>query len=402
MDISVPSNILESILRINDISISVDYNKYINYWPLLLVGLIFSFLISPILGKIAYKYGITYKPNTKRLNRDFENADKAMHEVETPALGGLAITIPALIAIAVLFRLDALTLPILVAFVILIIGSTLDDVINLPAKIQLGYQLLAASIIALSIIDLSSISFFADESINLAIKTFSLDIFSFPLSFVFPGDLILLFWIILCINAVKWVGGSPGLVESYSLVIFLLIFILAVRFASIFSSAISIVIAGSLISLLFFAYPSPKIMSGSPGKTTYGFLISILALLTGAKISTTIILLAIPLLDFIYVILHRFIKYKPKSISELMKISDTTHLHHQLLKLNLTSKQVLLLETSVTLLISSIVILTTGAMRYFALIFGLAIVIGLIVLVNYKANKQQKEKKESPESKYSY
>lgn len=402
MDISIPSNLLEKILQITDIALSSTYDKYLNYWPIFVIGLLFSFLAIPIIGNLAKKFNITYIPGIGRKGRDFDNPEKAIHDVETPALGGLAVTIPIILAIPLLFRLDATTIPILIALGILIVGSLLDDIFNLSSKIQLGYQLLAASVIAFSILDLSFVSFFTDDFLNLSMYTWSSNIFSLPLSFVFPGDLILIFWILLCTNSVKWVGGSPGLVESYSLIIFLLLFVIGVRDFSLFSSSISILIAGSLISLLYFAYPSQKIMSGSSGKSIYGFLISILAIIGGLKFSTTLMLLAVPIIDALYVIIYRAIKYKPKNFIELMKINDTSHLHHKLLKLDLSVKQILLIETAASLAIGSFAILTTGALRYFALIFGLAFVISFIFIINYKASKREDSKKSSPESKYSY
>jgi UDP-GlcNAc:undecaprenyl-phosphate GlcNAc-1-phosphate transferase len=403
MDISIPTLLLQKLLRFNDITVSAQYDKYLNYWPLLVIGIVSAFILSPILGRIANKYKITYIPKTKRNNREFDNEQKALHKIETPALGGLAMSIPVLIMIPILFRLDPITIPIFISLLVLVIGSLLDDVLNLPAKVQFGYQALAAGIIAISIIDLSNVSFFADDLLNLSTYTWSGNIFNLALSFVFPGDIFLMLWIMFCINAVKWVGGSPGLVESYSLVIFMLLFVVSVRTFSIFSSSMSILIAGTLISVLYFAYPNPKIMSGSTGKTLFGFLISVLSLISGAKISTTIMLMAIPLIDAVYVILHRYIKYRPKNLLDILKFNDATHLHHQLLKLNLTDRQVLLLEASVSLLVSSLAILTTGAFRYFALIFGLAFVVALIVFVNYKASKKDiPEEKKSPESKYSY
>jgi UDP-N-acetylmuramyl pentapeptide phosphotransferase/UDP-N-acetylglucosamine-1-phosphate transferase len=145
-------------------------------------------------------------------------------------------------------------------------------------------------------------------------------------------------------------------------------------------------------------------MSGSSGKTLYGFLICVFAIVADAKLSTTIMLLLIPLIDFAYVIVKRFITYKPKNLIELLRINDTSHLHHQLLKLNLTRAQIVLLEMAMTLLIGSLAILSTGAIRYFALIFGAALGIAFIVLANIRAarRKVKTEKEESPESKYSY
>jgi len=402
MDSSIPTKLLESLLKIGSVDVASQYGKYLNYWPILLIGFIFSFFILPEIGKLATKFGITYKPGVKRKNREFDNPQKAIHEKETPALGGLAVTIPLLIAIPMFFRFDPVITAITIALLILVIGSVLDDILNLPAKIQLGYQILAALVIAFSVIDLSSISFFTNDLLNLKQSSWSTSIFSMPISFVFPGDLLLILWILLCINSVKWVGGSPGLIESYSLSIFMLLFVISVRTYSLFSSTLSILISGTLIPLLYFAFPPPKVMSGSSGKSVYGFLISILALISGAKFSTTIMLLALPIIDAIYVIIYRYVTYKPKNPIELMKINDTSHLHHQLLKLDFNNTQVLLIETAVSLLVGSFAILATGALRYFSLIFGIAVVIGFIVFINYKARTKKEKEKLSPESKYSY
>jgi UDP-GlcNAc:undecaprenyl-phosphate GlcNAc-1-phosphate transferase len=161
--------------------------------------------------------------------------------------------------------------------------------------------------------------------------------------------------------------------------------------------------SASLLAFLFYAIPPEKIMSGSSGKSIYGFMLALLALIGDAKISTSIMLLGLPVLDAIFVITRRIIKHKPKSITELMQINDTTHLHHKLLELNLTRLQVLFVESAIALLFGSIAIATTGAMRYFALIFTVAIILLLIVYINYRAQKQkEKESKKSPESKYSY
>jgi len=113
-------------------------------------------------------------------------------------------------------------------------------------------------------------------------------------------------------------------------------------------------------------------------------------------------LLALPIIDAIYVIIYRYVTYKPKNPIELMKINDTSHLHHQLLKLDFNNTQVLLIETAVSLLVGSFAILATGALRYFSLIFGIAVVIGFIVFINYKARTKKEKEKLSPESKYSY
>lgn len=402
MDFTTTTNLLIKILNHFDFSTVGDtFEKYLNFLPIFIIGAIAALILTPIIGQIALKYDITYKPGKKRMGREYDNQQKALHEGITPALGGLAITIPAFIAMLLFFKLDSFTIPILVAFLILIIGSALDDIFNLPAKTQFLYQFLAAGIIAFSLINLTNLSIF---NINLDAYTWNFSLFGLQQSLVLPGDILLILWIVVCINAFKWTAGSPGIIESNSLVIFLLIFIIGIRFSSIFSTTISILIAGGLSVFLIFALPPQKIMTGSAGKTVYGFLICILSIITDAKLSTTIVLLAFPIIDFAYVIIKRYIEHRPKSFKELIKLNGPDHFHHQLIKLGLNRIQIVLMEMAITLLLGSFAILTTGALTYFALVFVIAISIGIIVLINIKASKkQEKEKKEeSPESKYSY
>lgn len=402
MDISTSTTILNSLFNFIPQTFQGSvYAKYIQYWPILLIGMILALILTPIIGHIATKYDITYKPGVKRKDKEFENEQKAVHEGVTPALGGLALTIPALIAILVFFRLDSFTLPLVLALSILIIGTALDDIFNLPAKIQFGYQLLAASIIAFSVINLTNLSLF-----NLPLDSYvwNFSILGLQQSLALPGDILLIFWILVCINAVKWTAGSPGIIEANSLIIFALIFVIAIRSTSLFSATLSILMAGGLLVFLIFAFPPQKIMTGSSGKTIYGLLICVLALIADSKFSTTIMLLALPVIDFAYVIIKRFIIYKPKNLIELIRISDTNHIHHQLLKLNLNRKQVVLIETAITLFLGSFAVLSTGALRFFAIILALALCIAFIVYINIRASQRKftDKKGESPESKYSY
>lgn len=404
MDYTIPTKFLTNlILHFSSITNNPAISKYLAYLPIALIAFLITFLITPLIGKIAWSIGATYKPKSKRRGKAFDNPEKAIHDLETPSLGGLAVTLPAFILTLLSFQINSFTGPILLALAVLIIGSTLDDIYNLDSRIQFGYQILASLIIVVSIIDLAQIGIIENELLNLSAYQLQFNIFTFPISIVLPGDILLFFWLLLCLNAVKWVGGSPGLLESYSAVIFTLLFIIGIRMISDLTSTMSIAMSASLLAFLFYAIPPEKIMSGSSGRSVYGFMIALLALISDAKISTSIMLLGLPVLDALFVVIRRIIKHKPNSIKELMRINDTSHLHHKLIDLNLSRIQVLLVESSIALFFGSIAIASTGAMRYFAVIFGLALIFLLIVIINNKANKRKGEEKEkSPESKYSY
>lgn len=402
MDLSSSNTILHTFLSyMPNIMEGTAYGKYLEYWPIFLIGFVISLLLTPIIGHLAMKYNITYIPGASRTGKDFDNPEKALHEGITPSLGGLAVTIPVLFAIVIFFKLDSFSIPILLSLLVLIIGSALDDILNLPAKVQLIYQGIAAGIIAFSILDITNLPFL---DIDLEMFTHQFSILGIQQSINLPGDIFLFFWLIICINAVKWTAGSPGIIEANSLTIFSLIFLIAVRYHSVFSSTISALLAGSLLIFLFFAFPPQKIMTGSAGKSVYGFLICTLSIIADTKFSTTIMLLALPLIDFAFVIVKRYITYRPKNLAELMKINGPDHLHHQLMKMNLSRHQLVLIEMAATLFLGSFAILTTGALRYFTLIICLSLGILFVVFANIKASrlKTSTKNEESPESKYSY
>jgi UDP-GlcNAc:undecaprenyl-phosphate GlcNAc-1-phosphate transferase len=224
---------------------------------------------------------------------------------------------------------------------------------------------------------------------------------------VFPGDFLLVGWIMVCINALKWVGGSPGLIESNSLIAFIMLYILGIRTFSGFVSANSIFIVGALLGFLIYAFPPQKIFSGTSGKALYGFIIAVFAIINGAKFASTLMIIMLPLIDFTYVLIKRMIKHKQFNIFKIMRINGPEHLHHQLLALGMSGRQVLLAESSVTLLVGSIAILTTGAIKLFLLVLCAFLLFAGVLWVNLYRQKQDRLKAargdgDSPEGKYAY
>jgi UDP-GlcNAc:undecaprenyl-phosphate/decaprenyl-phosphate GlcNAc-1-phosphate transferase len=215
----------------------------------------------------------------------------------------------------------------------------------------------------------------------------------------------MILWILVCINAIKFINGSDGLMEANAIIICFLFFVLGFRVNADIIIVLSLVLAGGLTGFLFYNFPPAKIFSGSAGKTVLGFLIAVIAILNNTKFATSIMILALPVIDLFFVMIKRHMLHKPKNFFQFIKINDKNHLHHQLLDLGFSSKKVLLIEVGATLLIGLVAISTTGAMNlfFFVLIIFLTImgILGLHILANRRKVKEPEEPK-SPESKYSY
>ncbi len=381
------------------------WEPYIDFLPIFFFATIFAFFITPIIGFFANKYDIIDYPaklRKKKLNK-YDKQERHIHKEPTPLLGGLAFVFPVFAFLVFLSFLGVSPIinAVLLSLLILIIVGILDDVYNLPASYQLIGQILAATIIALSPINMDVINMPLDGFLDLNWYTLGL--------FVFPADLIMILWILICINAIKFIAGSDGLMEGNAIIICILFFVLGIRTGAEITILLSLILAGGLMGFLFYNFPPAKIFSGSTGKTTLGFLIAIIAILNQSKFAASIMILTLPLIDLFFVISKRYFTYKSKNFLELMKINDTNHLHHQLINLGFSSKKILLIEISITLLIGLIAILTTGAMNlfFFMLIIFLSIVglLSLHIFVEKKKNsdvEESSEDPETPESKYSY
>lgn len=389
------------------------YVNYLKYLPILGIAFVSGILLTPIIGNLAQKYNIFDLPAKQRLalqnlrkkylNKE-DNPVRHIHKVKTPLLGGLSVIIPIFLGSLLLLKITPAVIPIIASLLLITIVGVLDDKFSIPAKIQLLIHIIAGLIIAVSTIDLSYMTNPFGGTFNLNIHTYSYTLFGIPASFVFPGDILVIPWIILCINAIKWVGGSDGLMETNSIIAFIMLFVLGIRNQSVIMIVISLLATGSLMGFLIYNFPPAKIFTGSTGKTFFGFLLGVLALVDGAKMATAIIILSVPIIDALVVLIHRMIKYKPKNIFELMKINDTTHLHHQLMDLGLKARQILFIEGALSLFFGMIAVLTIGASKLFALlasVFFVALGISLIHIVNSR-KKRVRVDEPSPESKYSY
>ncbi len=386
-----------------------NYEIYIDFLPIFVISFVFSFFGTPLIGYIATKLKILDDPCQLRKGKCNPSDDpkRHIHKKPIPLLGGLAFIIPVVVTLYLLFDIAPEIQAIMFGSLILIVVGILDDTVNLPSIYQLIGQIIAGIVICLSPITLISLNLPFLGTLGLDWMTISLGNIG---NIIFPGDIIMLIWILVCINAIKFVAGSDGLMESNAIIICLLFFVLGVRTGGEMMVILSLVLAGSLTGFLYYNFPPAKIFSGSAGKTTLGFLIAVIAILNQTKFIASILILTLPMIDFFFVIIKRYVTHRPKSIMQLIKINDMNHLHHQLINLGLTPKKILFLETSITLVIGLIVVLMLDAMNLFY--FFLVMLMGLITiyLLHSLVNKRKREpekipektEKESPESKYSY
>ena len=107
----------------------------------------------------------------------------------------------------------------------------------------------------------------------------------------------------------KFLDGLDGLVSGLSVIGGLIVagLCLFTKFFQPEIATISLIFAGACAGFLIFNFYPAKIFLGEGGSLFCGFILGTLAIISGGKIATTLLILGIPILDLIWVILRRLI-----------------------------------------------------------------------------------------------
>jgi UDP-GlcNAc:undecaprenyl-phosphate GlcNAc-1-phosphate transferase len=149
-------------------------------------------------------------------------------------------------------------------------------------------------------------------------------------------------WVLAITNAFNLIDGLDGLAAGSALFSTIVVFVVALLSHSSLVSLLTLALAGAILGFLRFNFNPATIFLGDCGSLFIGFMLSALALL-GAQKSPTIIAVAIPVVSFGLPILEttlsvirRFISGRP------VFTADREHIHHKLLQLGFSHRQVVI------------------------------------------------------------
>jgi UDP-GlcNAc:undecaprenyl-phosphate/decaprenyl-phosphate GlcNAc-1-phosphate transferase len=198
------------------------------------------------------------------------------------------------------------------------------------------------------------------------------------------GLIFMIIWMLVIINSINWSDGMDGLAGGIVVIAAVSIFIISLQ-EQVNQPPIAImaiILAGSVIGFLMFNLPQAQIFAGSSGAFFMGFVIAVLSIAAGVKIGTTLLVLAVPLVDAMWVIVNRF--KDGKSIFG----SDRTHLHHRLLDIGWSEYNIIALYYVITISSATIAIITQSIEKIVALGILYVILVLFFVLLAYGKKKK--------------
>jgi len=173
----------------------------------------------------------------------------------------------------------------------------------------------------------------------------------------------------------------PGIVAISAIVIG----ILSLRFAaideaSILSAKLAFIIAGSALGFLIYNFHPAKIFPGY-GATSIYLLLSVVAMLSSAKLATAILVMGVPLADGVYTVFRRVISGRSPFWH------DKKHLHHLLLSSGYSQRRIALFYWIISAILGALSLVLSSKGKLFAIIMVAVLVGGAILFLNYFLKK---------------
>lgn len=245
------------------------------------------------------------------------------HQRPIPRGGGISIFLAIFLSVIIFLQPDPQLKAVFTAGLITLIAGFLDDVLDLSPYLRL----ITNAIAALIIINFGIKIKFITNPINGIIHLDQTFLF-FSLA-----DIVTFLWLIWCMNVVGWSAGIAGQLPGFVSITTLVIGILSLRFVNDLTqwpvTILAAATSGAYLGFLPYNFYPQKMMPGYSGKSLAGFIIGVLAILSGAKLATVILTLALPMVDGLWTVIRRLIK------GQSPVWGDAKHLHHLLLKLGI-------------------------------------------------------------------
>ena len=345
------------------------------------VAFLISLVLTPITIVLAKKYKLVDNPKTHK-------HPALLHKKTIPRAGGLPIYLAVFVASILFLELSQKILGIFLGGLVLVGVGLLDDRLDLKSYHKLLAQILAAVIVVASGVGIAFITNPLGGILRLDTVRIVFDFLGQHSILVF-ADLFALFWIVWVINMVNFSSGVDGQMPGIVLVALLVLFLASLRFFGdpnqLVVSQLALIGAGATAGFLIYNFYPAKIFPGDSGSYFLGFLVAVVAILSGAKVGAAILVMAIPLIDGVFTIGRRIASRQSPFAG------DRKHLHHRLLELGWGQRQVALYYFLMCAILGAVALGLSTSEKIFAGVVVAVIVLGGLLWLNM--NLPQKAQK---------
>ena len=354
------------------------------------VAFIVTYLMTPLMRKVAIHYGIVDEPDQAR----------KMHKTPVAYLGGVALFLGWVCGMAVaqylkLHRIQpGWTTPFPIVKFSIVIGAIVitllglwDDILKLSPRAKIGGQILAAMFLLVDGVGIEvTRPILQPVAVRVAMALGAEPVLPEWLVFVTSGAVVMLL-VVGCCNASNLLDGLDGLCGGVTAIIALGLLVVAVHLAALGggvrtnSDALRVILAlamlGAVLGFTPYNFNPASIFMGDTGSMLLGFLCATLIIMMGEErtkwLLAATVVFALPILDTGLAFTRRWLNGRP------VFSPDKQHFHHQLVARGYSVKRTVLISYGLALMfmalgVGMVFVRTRYAVAFYLVIFGSIIV----------------------------
>jgi UDP-GlcNAc:undecaprenyl-phosphate GlcNAc-1-phosphate transferase len=314
-------------------------------------------LVRPV-RRLAVRLGFVVHPDERRV-----------HQHPTPTMGGAAMYLAFLVAMAVawllpqfreVFRGSSEPLGVVLAATVIFAVGLLDDVREVSAPAKLAGQVFAASVLYL---------------LGVTMFYFRIPFADFVVLSPDWAPLVTVLWVAVMANAINLIDGLDGLAAGTVAIAAGAFFLYGDRLFDVgllppdtVGPLVAIIACGVCVGFLPFNFHPARIFMGDSGALFLGLLMAASTMVVGgrtadqfsgqtyfffAPLFIPLIILGVPIVDTLFAILRRAIRRTGLSTA------DKEHLHHRLMRLGHGQRRSVLILWAWTAILSLLALLPT-------------------------------------------
>jgi UDP-GlcNAc:undecaprenyl-phosphate GlcNAc-1-phosphate transferase len=337
-----------------------------SYAIVLAVAFATTFAVTPVVRALAIRFGAVVQPS---------DDPRRVHLRPTPTLGGAAMFIGFLVAMAVasqlpdahlqeVFRQNSEPFGLLLGAGVMFVVGALDDLIDVSPPAKVAGQVLAASLLAIAGVQMfffrMPFNFFHTDTVVLGSDW---------------APLVTAVWVVLMTNAVNLIDGLDGLAAGIVAIGGGALFLFADRLSHANALAlpnigplVAIIAVGVCLGFLPFNWNPSRIMMGDAGALFLGVLLAVPTITIGGRTDRAfsgntffffgpllipVVILGVPIVDTVFSFVRRVVH------RQRWHEADAGHLHHRLMRLGHGPRRTVAILWAWTALLSGVALLPT-------------------------------------------
>jgi UDP-GlcNAc:undecaprenyl-phosphate GlcNAc-1-phosphate transferase len=364
-----------------------------------------TLVMTPLVRLLAFRFGAVVLPSSDA---------RHVHKEPTPTLGGAAMFIGFLAAMAVashmhqfreMFSGNSEPVGVLLGAGVIFVTGALDDFIEVSPPAKLAGQVLAASLLWLFGVSM----YFFRVPFNLfhtGVVVLSPDL----------APLVTACWVVLLTNAVNLIDGLDGLAAGIVAIAGFALFLFADRLFKAgylggdnIAPLVAIIAVGVCVGFLPFNWHPAKIIMGDAGALFLGVLLAVPTITIGgrtdfafsgntyfffAPLAIPVVILGVPILDVIFSFARRLWR------RQHWHQADAGHLHHRLMRLGHGQRRTVAMLWAWTALLSAVALVPTYTKEGNAMVpfvaAGLALLLFAIFHPGVRGAREKEEREAHP------